>query len=605
MDSHNSKIGSQPSGAQGSNHLGSDAAQRQDGLSAAIAQGSKTTYSTMSTKTEHDTQVGTIVNTEGTARETGADLKSHVSGDIPVLGAHSTSDRCDNKAQKRLPRSSVRLFFILVGMFLSQFLSALDQTIVTGALPHITAELDSSGSGYTWVGSAFALAQTVVLPIYTQAGTFFGRKWTLLCAISIFLFGSILCGCADSMTVLVAGRVVQGVGAGGILTLVYILIGDLVSTKDRGKYQGLIGATWAVASAVGPVLGGIFADKVSWRWCFFINVPASVLAFLVIMMFLHMSHPPVELYKVIRNVDYLGITIIAAATTVILLTLQWAQQGALWSSSRQIVFLALGGLGFVILPFIEATAPVPVVPLSLFSHRTRIGSYLASFLHAVAYSGIAYYTPLYLQAVRCQTASESGVSMLPLVISFTIVSTASGYLISWTRKYQGLIWTGFALSAVGSGLTIMLNQTSSNIAQIAFLILTGLGLGPNFNSMLIPIHASFGDETESAPEAIASSTAAYAFLRSMGISISSMVLFNGLANIDINGVPMSQAVGIVRDLPEPQRSLAVSLFSEAMRDVHIQITVVLAVAFLASLVVGKHELQSKVQSNHRLIEDEA
>ncbi|KAI1609768.1 major facilitator superfamily domain-containing protein [Exophiala viscosa] len=584
MDSHNSKIGSQPSGAQGSNHLGSDAAQRLDGLSAAIARGSKTTYSTMSTKTEHDAQVGTIVNTEGTASETEADLKSHVSGDIPVLGAHSTSDSGDNKAQKRLPRSS--------------------SPVLSHTSPPNSIH-PAVGSGYTWVGSAFALAQTVVLPIYTQAGTFFGRKWTLLCAISIFLFGSILCGCADSMTVLIAGRVVQGVGAGGILTLVYIIIG----TWDRGKYQGLIGATWAVASAVGPVLGGIFADKVSWRWCFFINVPASVLAFLVIMMFLHMSHPPVELYKVIRNVVYLGITITAAATTVILLALQWAQQGALWSSSRQIVFLALGGLGFVILPFIEATAPVPVVPLSLFSHRTRIGSYLASFLHAVAYSGIAYYTPLYLQAVRCQTASESGVSMLPLVISFTIVSTASGYLISWTRKYQGLIWTGFALSAVGSGLTIMLNQTSSNIAQIAFLILTGLGLGPNFNSMLIPIHASFGDETESAPEAIASSTPTYAFLRSMGstlgISISGMVLFNRLANIDINGVPMSQAVGIVRDLPEPQRSLAVSLFSEAMRDVHIQITVVLAVAFLASLVVGKHELQSKVQSNHRLIEDEA
>jgi len=151
-------------------------------------------------------------------------------------------------------------------------------------------------------------------------------------------------------------------------------------------------------------------------------------------------------------------------------------------------------------------------------------------------------------------------------------------------------------------------QSSSDVAQISFLILTGLGLGPNFNSLLIPIHASFGDKADSTPDAVASSTAAYAFLRSMGstlgISISGMVFFNGLANIEINGVPMSQAVGIVRDLPEPQKSLAVDLFSEAMRDVHIQITAVLVVALIASLIVGKHELQNKVQSNHRLVDDE-
>ncbi|KAK6381029.1 multidrug transporter [Exophiala oligosperma] len=164
------------------------------------------------------------------------------------------------------------------------------------------------------------------------------------------------------MTVLIAGRVVQGVGAGGIMTLVYILIGDLVSTKDRGTYQGLIGATWAVASALGPVLGGVFAEKVTWRWCFFINVPVSVLAFLVIALFLHMTHPPVELSKVIRNIDYIGITVIAGSTALILLALQWAEQGVTWSSSRQIAFLVLGGLGFVVLPFVEARVPTPIVP---------------------------------------------------------------------------------------------------------------------------------------------------------------------------------------------------------------------------------------------------
>ncbi|EXJ81528.1 hypothetical protein A1O1_07592 [Capronia coronata CBS 617.96] len=563
----------------------------------------------MSSPHQPGTQFGADGDGQEAAVDTDMNLKGGLSGDVPVKTSTCATHVDGHETPRTTSQSSVRRFLILVGMFLSLFISALDQTIVTGALPYIAADLGSSGSGYTWVGSAFALAQFAVLPLFTQAGGFFGRKWTLLCAISVFLLGSVLCGCANSMTVLIAARVVQGVGAGGIITLVYILIGDLVSTKDRGKYQGLIGATWAVASAVGPVLGGVFADKVSWRWCFFINVPASVLAFLVIMLFLHMTHPRVRLSEAIRKLDYLGITVTAGATTLILLALQWAQQGAAWSSTRQIAFLVLGGLGFVALPFIEAKVPTPIVPLSLFAHRTRIGAYAASLLHAVAYSGIAYYTPLYFQAVKCQSASAAGVNILPLVISLTIASTASGYLITWTRKYQALVWGGFVVSAVGSGLTIMLNQSSGKATQIAFLILTGLGLGPNFNSLLIPIHASFGDETETAPDVLASSTAAYVFLRSMGsalgISISGLVFFQGLADVHFNGMPASQVVGLVRELPEPQRSQAVDLFSRAMRHVHIQLTVVLSVALLASLLVKKHQLQDKVQSNHRLVEQKS
>jgi Na+/melibiose symporter-like transporter len=183
------------------------------------------------------------------------------------VAAHEQSKQEKLNASTTL--SPARRALLILGMFMSLFLSALDQTIVATALPTITADLLGKGSnegGYTWVGSAFSLAQAVVLPIYGQAAELLGRRWTFLLAIAVFLVGSVLCGSAVNLPMLIAARVIQGIGAGGITSLVFILIGDLVSTKNRGKYQGFIGATWAVAAALGPVVGGVFAQKVSWRW---------------------------------------------------------------------------------------------------------------------------------------------------------------------------------------------------------------------------------------------------------------------------------------------------------------------------------------------------
>lgn len=210
--------------------LGLAPLEQRDGLSEAVRQGQRTSFSTMSSNQRPEAQ-SRESDIEKLAGNTDLTSKSASRSDaaVPISPCDSVTGDAENP--KTSARPSIRKFLIILGMFMSLFISALDQTIVTGALPYITADLNSSGSGYTWVGSAFALSQTIVLPLYTQASSFFGRKWTLLCAISIFLLGSVLCGCANDMTVLIAGRVVQGVGAGGIMTLVYILIGDLVSTK--------------------------------------------------------------------------------------------------------------------------------------------------------------------------------------------------------------------------------------------------------------------------------------------------------------------------------------------------------------------------------------
>ncbi|ROV94790.1 hypothetical protein VMCG_08842 [Cytospora schulzeri] len=505
-------------------------------------------------------------------------------------------------------RSKARHAILIASMFMTLFLPALDQTIVSTALPNIMISLGaaSSNSGYTWVGSAYALAQAVVMPFFGQASEVFGRKWTFLAAISIFMLGSCLCGASQDVPMLIASRTVQGMGAGGITGLVIILIGDLVGTRKRGKYQGFIGATWAVASALGPVLSGVLAQHVSWRWCFLINLPICLVCLIVNLLFLNISRPTKSFSQSVQNLDCLGIICVSVATVMLLMAFEWASIGISWGSSRIVFCLIISVFALATFIFAETRAVKPVISLRFFTHPTRIGAYTSAFFHAIGYMGLNYYLPIYFQAVKGQDASQSGVSMLPIVLMFGIVSTGAGYLITATRRYQELIWASFVLATVGCGLLIMLNETTPAAVVVVLLLVAGIGVAPNFNSLLIPIHASFDDTFDNS--AIAMSASTYSFIRTiglcMGISISGLVCFDGLRDLDAgttSGLSISQLIENLDSMAGAEKARITGAFEVAMRHVFIQVTVMMGIGMLASFLIQRHVLGEKVRSDHKIV----
>lgn len=290
---------------------------------------------------------------------------------------------------------------------------------------------------------------------------------------------------------------------------------------------------------------------------------------------------------------------------MLLLAFEWASLGESWGSTRIVFCLLVSSFAFVSFIFAETRAIKPVIPLRFFTHPTRIGAYTSAFFHAIGYMGLNYYLPIYFQAVRGESASQSGISMLPIVLMFGIVSTGAGYLITATKRYQEIIWASFVLATVGCGLLIMLNERTPTAVVVVLLLVAGIGVAPCFNSLLIPIHASFDDTFDNS--AIAMSASAYSFIRtiglSLGISISGLVCFDGLRQLDAgktSGLSISQLIEKLNTMDETDKSRTVRAFSSAMRNVFIQVTVMMAIGMLASFLVKRHVLGEKVRSDHKI-----
>lgn len=318
-----------------------------------------------------------------------------------------------------------------------------------------------------------------------------------------------------------------------------------------------------------------------------------------------MSRPSKSIREAIKTLDIVGILAIGAATVLTLLAFEWTSLGTPWSSPQVLISLITATLSLGFFMYAETKATKPVIPLRFFTHPTRIGAYLAAFFHAVGYMGLNYYIPIYFQAVRGQSASESGVSMLPLVLMFGIASTAAGYLITATKRYQTLICGSFLVATMGCGMLVHLNKTTSTAVTVVLLLIAGVGVAPNFNSLLIPIHASF-DETSDNSD-IAMSASAYSFIRtiglSMGISISGLVCFGELQKLN-NGptseLSISQLIDSVRTLTGPERARTVSVFETAMTHVFIEVAAVMGAGMAASFLIRKHKLGEKVRSDHKI-----
>lgn len=370
---------------------------------------------------------------------------------------------------------------IFVGLMIGMLLAALDQTIVSTALPTIVGELGGL-SQLSWIVTAYLLASTVSVPLYGKVSDIYGRKPLFQLAIVVFLIGSALCAVAASMGQLVAFRALQGIGAGGLMAMAQAIIGDVVSPRQRGRYQGYIGSVFALSSIAGPLLGGFFVDHLSWRWVFTINIPLGIIALVVTQRFLRINHKRQE-----TTLDYLGAALLSVAITSLLLVAVWGGETYPWRSG--VIFGLAGGavLATVALVFVERRATAPVIPVELFRERVFTLGNLLGFMVGIVMFGAIIYLPLFLQTVVGVSATTSGLLLVPLMAGMLTSSTISGRLITRWGRYKIFPVAGTTLLVIGFWLLSLMTLESSLALAIAGMVLLGVGVGMTMQVLVLAI----------------------------------------------------------------------------------------------------------------------
>ncbi|KAL0475181.1 major facilitator superfamily domain-containing protein [Neurospora intermedia] len=507
-------------------------------------------------------------------------------------------------------RTSLETTAIILALASALFLAALDVTIVTVAIPTISEEFGST-TGYTWIGSAYLLANAATAPMWGKISDIWGRKPILLMTVGVFWIGSLICALSKNMGMLLAARAIQGVGGGGIIILVNICISDLFSMRKRGIYFGVMGMVWALASAIGPILGGTFTSKVTWRWCFYINLPISGVGMAILAFFLKLHNPRTPIRQGLMAVDWLGSVTIVGGTLMVLLGLEFGGVSYPWKSATVICLIVFGILVIGIFGLIEwKVAKYPVIPMRLFKRRASVASLLVCACQGFVFISGSYYLPLYFQAVLGATPLLSGVYVLAFAMSLSIVSAATGVYIKKTGKYLPPIIFGMTVMTLGFGLFIDLEPRPNWAKIILFQIVAGVGVGPNFQAPLIALQTTVPGRD------VAAATGTFGFIRQLSTSISVViggVVFQnrmekqherlvqelGPKNASLlTGGSAASNVGRLASLPPDQRQIAREAYFNALRTMYIVYVAFAALGLFVSLFVGSRTL-SKEHEEHK------
>ncbi|GLY96747.1 MDR family MFS transporter [Actinoplanes sp. NBRC 103695] len=441
-----------------------------------------------------------------------------------------------------------QILTVLVGLMMGMFLAALDQTIMATATRTIADDLNGFDL-QAWATTAFLITSTISTPLYGKLSDIYGRRPFFLFAIGIFIVGSMLCGLSENMYQLAAFRAIQGIGAGGLMSLALAIIGDIVPPRERAKYQGFFLAVFGTASVIGPILGGFFAgaDKIlwidGWRWVFYLNVPIGVAAMIVVAKVLHLPHT-----RVSHRIDWPGALALITGLVPLLIV---AEQGRTWGwdSGRAILCYAIGVIGLVAFIFAErAYKEEALLPLRLFGNRTVAVSSISSTILGMAMFGGLMTVPLYLQIVKGSSATAAGLQMIPFVFGIMSGSILAGQLISRTGRYRIFPIIGSMLMVVALGLFATIDADTPLWRTMLIMVVMGLGLGGNMQPMITAVQNAVS------PREIGVATSSVAFFRSMGGTLGTAVFLSVLFNVLPGKIGTS--FQSAQATPEFQRALA-------------------------------------------------
>ncbi|WP_062202979.1 MDR family MFS transporter [Demequina salsinemoris] len=489
------------------------------------------------------------------------------------------------------------ILLVFVGLMTAMLLSALDQTIFSTALPTIVGDLDGVDH-MLWVTTAYILAATIMMPVYGKLGDLVGRKSLFLGAIGLFMIGSVVGALSTGMTELIVGRAIQGLGGGGLMILSQAVIADIVPARERGKYMGLMGGVFALASVIGPLLGGWFTESVGWQWCMWINVPLGILAMASVAIFLHPAPQDREKPKL----DIAGMLLIAIASASLVLVTSWGGGQYEWDSAVILSLIGLTVVAGIAFVMVERRAVEPIMPMTLFTERNFTLTTGAGLLMGIAMFGTLAYMPTYLQMVAQVDATEAGLLMIPMMGTMLPTSIIVGRVVSRTGRYKWYPVSGAVVMAAAMYLLSTMTYDQPLWLTCAYLAVFGAGLGLMMQTLVLIVQNTFPLRM------VGTATAANNYFRQIGASLGAAVVGSIFTNNLVDLLSDRVAAGTadlsdansltpsaVLELPQEMQDVIVSSYNDALTPVFLYIVPLALIALVLLMFVKEVPLRTTLE----------